>query len=148
MRWFLVALLCSPGFAAADPLSGRVVAVIDGDTLAIEDGGKRVHRVRLAEIDAPEKGQPFYVESARSLARVCHRKEATPDDGKEQCGGVDAGVEQVRRGMAWSRARQTSPGSLLYEAEAHARLRQLGLWAGEKPVPPWEWRKQQRGTRK
>src|SRR5690349_19800073 len=104
MRWFLVALLCSPGFAAADPLSGRVVAVIDGDTLAIEDGGKRVHRVRLAEIDAPEKGQPFYVESARSLARVCHRKEATAEDGKVQCSGVDAGVEQVRRGMAWSRA--------------------------------------------
>jgi endonuclease YncB( thermonuclease family) len=25
--------------------------------------------------------------------------------------------------------------------EANARLRALGLWAGDAPEPPWEWRK-------
>src|SRR5262245_19287331 len=153
MRWLYLVLLCTPGLAAAESFSGRVVTVIDGDTLSVEDAQKRVHRIRLAEIDAPEKGQPFYVESARSLARLCLGKTVEVNaeaprksgrrPGKVTCNGVAADIDQVRRGMAWARARQTSPGSQLYESEAHARLRQIGLWAGEKPVPPWEWRKQQ-----
>src|SRR5262245_38411257 len=153
MRWLYLVLLCTPGLAAAESFTGRVVAVIDGDTLSVEDAQKRVHRIRLAEIDAPEKGQPYYVESARSLARICLGKQAEVDavaprkrgrrPGKVTCDKVAANIEQVRRGMAWARARQTLPGSLLYESEANARLRQLGLWAGDKPMPPWEWRKQQ-----
>jgi len=42
--------------------------------------------------------------------------------------------------MAWVSPRQTGPGSALYELEAYARLRKVGLWADEKPIPPWEWR--------
>jgi endonuclease YncB( thermonuclease family) len=34
----------------------------------------------------------------------------------------------------------------LYELEAYARLRQLGLWADPKPVAPWEWREQKRSS--
>jgi endonuclease YncB( thermonuclease family) len=154
MRRFLLVLLFVPGLAAAEALAGRVLSVIDGDTLTIVDADKRRHVVRLAEVDAPEKGQPFYMESARSLARICLGKPVEVATnlpprkghwlGKVTCDGADAGIEQVRHGMAWARPRQTLPTSPLYETEANARLRQVGLWTGEKPVPPWEWRKQQR----
>jgi endonuclease YncB( thermonuclease family) len=63
--------------------------------------------------------------------------------GKVNCAGVDANAEQVRRGMAWVSASSTLPNSLLPEMEANARLRRIGLWAGDKPEPPWEWRKRQ-----
>ncbi|MGQ0545735.1 MAG: thermonuclease family protein [Betaproteobacteria bacterium] len=135
--------------AAAETISGTVITVIDGDTLTLADAAKKPHRVRLVGIDAPEAKQPFGVRSARSLAQLCFKKEAKVEWkdrerglllGQVSCGDKDANAEQVRRGMAWVSPRQAAPGATLYEAEAYARLRKLGLWADEKAVPPWEWR--------
>ncbi|HGJ5916276.1 MAG TPA: thermonuclease family protein, partial [Arsenophonus nasoniae] len=53
---FLILLLI-PFFCFAN-FSGRVVNVIDGDTVFVLTEGKRV-KVRLIGIDAPELGQPF-----------------------------------------------------------------------------------------
>lgn len=152
----LVPFLCAwlPAFPAwAETLTGRVVAVADGDTLTIVDGEKKQHRIRLAEIDAPKRGQPFGTQSRRSLSELCLSKAAEVDilgrDGKRylgrvKCAGVDASAEQVRRGMAWFSAQNTGPASSLYELEAHARLRQAGLWADDNPIAPWEWREKAR----
>ena len=38
--------------AAAETLSGRVVAIADGDTLTIVDTSNQQHRIRLSGIDA------------------------------------------------------------------------------------------------
>jgi micrococcal nuclease len=40
-------------------LSGTVVGVLDGDTIEVKTGPATVTRVRLADIDAPEKSQAF-----------------------------------------------------------------------------------------
>jgi endonuclease YncB( thermonuclease family) len=66
------------------------------------------------------------------------------------CGGLDANTEQVRRGMAWTFKRYVPVNFPLYEMEAYARLRQLGLWADPHSVPPWEWRdaRRQEGKRR
>ena len=32
----------------------------------------------------------------------------------------------------------------LAEAEVQAKRDQLGLWADETPIPPWEWRKRKK----
>jgi endonuclease YncB( thermonuclease family) len=151
VRLLLFASLAAVQAAAADTLAGKVIAVNDGDTLIVVDGAEKRHRVRLAQIDAPERKQAFGAASRRSLAEICLRKAATVEAvetdtygrviGKVTCAGVDANVEQVRRGMAWVVARNTLPNSPLPEMEANARLRAIGLWAGEKPEPPWEWRK-------
>ncbi len=55
-------LLLSCGYAeSSDPGSGRVVRVIDGDTIWVQSAGK-VEKIRLLGIDAPEmnygKGRP------------------------------------------------------------------------------------------
>jgi endonuclease YncB( thermonuclease family) len=146
---FLLLWLVVPT-ALGETISGRVAAVADGDTLTIIDAAKGQYRIRLAEIDAPERKQAFGTQSRQSLAELCLKKEAKvetlgPDSnkryiGRVTCEGVDASAEQVRRGMAWVSARQTGPASPLYELEAHARLRQIGLWADPQPVAPWEWR--------
>jgi endonuclease YncB( thermonuclease family) len=150
----LLLLLCFAGHDVhAETISGRVITVVDGDTLTVLDAGNKRRSLRLAGVDAPERGQPFYVESARSLAAVCYRKPATvetaPKDAsvplvaKVECAGVDASSEQVRRGMAWTAKAYVPLGSALVELEAYARLRQLGLWADPDPVAPWEWRARQ-----
>jgi endonuclease YncB( thermonuclease family) len=152
-RLLLLLSLVVAGAASAETISGKVVAVADGDTLSVLDGRAKRHRIRLAEIDAPERKQSFGSDSRKSLAEICLQKSAVIETvatdenrrliGKVTCAGVDAGAEQVRRGMAWVAARSTLPNSPLPEMEANARLRGLGLWAGDKPEPPWEWRKRQ-----
>ena len=149
MRWLLLALSLAVDAAVAETLTGVVVAVVDGDTLVVQDGAKKRHTVRLAEIDAPEARQPFYVQSARSLAALCHRKDAKVEwserDARKRllgyvtCAGKDANAEQLRRGMAWGSPRATRPTSALYELETYARLRRIGLWADDNAVAPWEF---------
>jgi endonuclease YncB( thermonuclease family) len=149
----LLPLLAVVDAASGETIEGKVVAVADGDTLSIVAKDAKRRSVRLAEIDAPERKQAFGAASRKSLSEICLRKtavvETTETDshkrviGKVKCGDVDASTEQVRRGMAWVRSGNILPNSPLPEMEANARLRGLGLWAGEKPEPPWEWRKRQ-----
>ncbi len=140
-------LLCQS--VQAETLSGTVIGVVDGDTLTVEDAQKRKHRIRLAEIDAPQRKQAFGTKSRQSLSALCLNKpvqvEWQAKDkndrylGQVKCDGVDANAEQVRAGMAWVSPASTRPGSPLYELEAYARIRGIGLWADSSPVPPWEW---------
>jgi micrococcal nuclease len=45
--------------------AARLVRVIDGDTLAVTVNGQPV-RVRLLDLDAPERGQPGHAEATRA----------------------------------------------------------------------------------
>jgi endonuclease YncB( thermonuclease family) len=150
--------LCSvacPGAAFAD-FTGRVVSVQDGDRLTVLVEKKQV-RVRLEGIDAPEPGQAFNKNSRESLAKMCAGKPAevreTGTDrfrrtlGWVTCAGVEANSEQVRRGMAWVFGRYATPTSPLYELEAYARLRGIGLWVDAAAMAPWEWRAVKRRTK-
>lgn len=139
--------------AQGGKLRGRVVAVMDGDTLAVLDAGRQEHRIRLAEIDAPEKGQPFGQRSKQSLSGLCFGREAVIEDrghdrygraiGRVSCGGIDTSAEQVRRGMAWVFDRYATDRTL-YAIQDEARAARRGLWSDAAPVPPWEWRAQRR----
>ena len=138
------------GTALAETIQGKVVAVSDGDSLTVVATAGAKHRVRLAEIDAPERKQSFGGAARKSLSEICLKKPVAVDVveidkhkrviGRVKCGEVDASSEQVRRGMAWV-SRGTLPNSPLPEMEANARLRAIGLWSGKNPEPPWQWRK-------
>lgn len=145
----LIALALAPEAALAD-FVGPVVKINDGDMLTVLLKKTQV-RVRLDGIDAPERGQAFNERSRQSLAQLCAGKTAEVHErGKDRlgrilgvvtCGTLEVNAEQVRRGMAWAYRRYVPMGSSLYELEAYARLRELGLWADAQPVAPWEWRK-------
>jgi endonuclease YncB( thermonuclease family) len=58
-----------------------VVGVADGDTLTVRceaqaDQAAQTIVIRLAEIDAPEKRQPFGERSKQALAAMCFQKPA------------------------------------------------------------------------
>jgi len=71
----LLLLSVSPSHSAASILEGIVVNVADGDTITVLDSDKVQHRVRIAGIDAPEKGQPFGNASRKRLGDLVARKE-------------------------------------------------------------------------
>lgn len=139
--------------AAAETIEGKIVGVADGDTITVLTAERRQVHVRLAEIDAPEKRQPFGVRSKQSLAGMCFGRPAIVNGngrdrygrtiGRVMCAGIDANSEQVRRGVAWVYDRYVTDRSL-YALQDDARSSRRGLWADQSPVPPWEWRKARR----
>lgn len=154
-RWavLLVALTAS-GHLRADTLKGRVVRILDGDTLAVLDSAKREHLVRIAGIDAPEPGQANYETSRQHLGSLVIGKMVTVEwrkrdrygrlVGKVSADLDDVGLQQVRAGQAWwyrdSAHEQTAFDRSRYEsAEQDARLARRGLWNGSRPIPPWQW---------
>ena len=135
--------------AAYADFSGKVVAVADGDTITVMRDLVPV-KLRLLEIDAPEKKQAFGARSKQSLSDLCFNKTATLiEKGRDRygrtlarvsCEGVDANAEQVRRGMAWVYDRYVTDRAL-YAVQTEARDAGRGLWADPDAVPPWQWRR-------
>jgi len=129
-----------------------VVGISDGDTLTVLHDQQQI-KVRLAEIDAPEKAQAFGARSKQSLSDMCFGKTAevstqTRDRygrtvARVRCEGIDANAEQVRRGMAWVYDLYVTDRSL-YTSQDEARSAHRGLWADPAPIPPWEWRHMKR----
>ena len=74
---FILPLLLSvsPSHAATSILEGKVVKIADGDTITVLDSDKVQHRVRIAGIDAPEKGQAFGNASTKQLRGLVAQKE-------------------------------------------------------------------------
>ncbi|MDR8439507.1 nuclease, partial [Acinetobacter baumannii] len=46
----------------------RVIGVTDGDTITVLDRSNNQIKVRLADIDAPEKSQPFGAKAKQALS--------------------------------------------------------------------------------
>jgi len=143
----LAASLALSPLAWAD-FTGKVVAVADGDTITVLRDKEQV-KVRLAEIDAPEKAQPFGNKSKQALSALVYGKavlvvEQGHDRYKRTIGrvyqdDVDVNAEQVKQGMAWVYRKYSKDVSLL-PLENEAKAQRLGLWVDSEPVPPWEWR--------
>lgn len=135
--------------SSADTLTGRVVGVSDGDTITLLVERQQL-KVRLVEIDAPEKAQAFGNRSKQSLSDMCFDKEAQIlEKGKDRygrtlgrvsCDGIDANAEQVRRGMAWVYDNYVTDHAL-YQLQNEAKAASRGLWSDPDPVPPWDWRR-------
>ena len=165
--YLLFAAVSSP---SAETLQGKVVKITDGDTVTIVDSKGFKHRIRLAGIDAPEKGQPYGGESTKNLGWLVYNKGITIEYSKHDRYGriigkilvdpggdtfclliecvrkVDAGLEQIKAGMAWHYKRyqneQSKKDRKSYSSfERGARKKQVGLWSDRKHTPPWEWRR-------
>lgn len=128
----------------------------DGDTITILDSANTQHKIRLAQIDAPEighgknkPGMPFGEKSKAALSTLvanqtveaqCQTKDRY---GRLVCkilvGGTDANLEQVKNGWAWVYVKYAKE-SAYFEAEATAKANRIGLWADSDPEAPWEYR--------
>jgi len=142
----LLALLWLPALAKTH--EARVIHVIDGDTLVLNDGARKT-TVRIADIDAPELAQAFGDASRAALAGLTLHKvvQVTPrttDEygrviGEIAVNGVNVSDAQLRAGLAWEYSRHQRKRALK-ALENQARRAQRGLWSQPNPVPPWMFR--------
>src|SRR5215207_340744 len=154
---FMLALAvatASPSSSAPEIIAGRA-SVVDGDTIEI-----RAERIRLFGIDAPESGQTCL--DAKGQSYRCGQKAALVLDARIGEGvvtcehkntdrygrvvalcrafGEDLGAWMV--GLGWALASRTY-STRYVKAEALARSRGVGMWAG-RFTPPSEWRTEHR----
>lgn len=131
-------------------LALSVVSVIDGDTLIVADGTGKV-TVRLAEIDAPERTQPYSQVSRRGLIALCQSAREVrlaPVDTDRYgrtvahvwCGGVHVNWRQVEDGLAWCFTKYLKTPATCLPLEQRAREERRGLWREGDPVAPWDFR--------
>ena len=145
----LIAALALPTGAMAESIEGQAIAVLDGDTFEFRDTAHTIQRVRLNQIDAPEKHQAFNQASKHSLTELVQGKAVRVEiSGTGPQGGwigtvwlsdVDINLEQVKRGMAWASTQPTTDPRY-FDAEKDARMARRGIWSQDGAVPPWEYR--------
>lgn len=153
----LLLLVCLPSFSVASDFSGRVVAVLDGDTIEVLHN-RTTTRIRLAGIDCPEKKQPFGQRAKQATSALSFGQHVTVHSaGKDRYGRTVGTVELpnetnlnyelVRQGWCWWFRKYSPSDTELESLERAARQAQKGLWIDPKPVPPWEYRKAKRGQK-
>ena len=151
----LLSLFAGSAHAVDRQLPGRVLRVIDGDSLVLDVRGSH-YRVELANIDAPELNQPWGQAAADWLRQsltgrfvVIHSSGTVkqhPIRGRLISRNRDIGLDLLYEGLAWCTLRAVTEfpnqGRQYREAEAIARQVRRGLWLDENAIPPWEWRRQ------
>src|SRR3954468_21743822 len=105
----LLLMLATP--AGAEEFAGRVVGVSDGDTVKVLREPKETVKVRLAEIDTPESGQPYGSRAKQALSDLVDGKpvRVVVQDtdrygrtvGRVYAGAQDVNAEMIRQGAAW-----------------------------------------------
>lgn len=121
----------------------------DGDTVKIKDGASE-YKLRITDIDAPERTQSYGLKSRRALMQFCKNASVNiylsgmdkyqRNLGKLHCNKLDVSVFMVKNGHAWLNRRFSMDYSLDL-AEQEARNNKRGLWKSGHPSPPWVWRK-------
>lgn len=149
-KLLIVSLFITPVFAYE--ISGKVTKVTDGDTIHILDSSHENHKIRLADIDAPERKQPFGNKSKQMLSSLIFSKVVTADcTNKDRykrdiCtiyyNEINVNAKMVVDGGAWV-YRKYYKGSEYYTLETQAKKDGLGLWntSEYQSIPPWEWRR-------
>ena len=157
--------------AAASPCAGDscteviIQRIVDGDTVRvmIEDavGVRETPRLRLLDIDAPERGQPGSADSRDALAdKVFRRRVSLESEGNDRYGRMlgriylgerDISREMVREGYAWVRrplggGHSEALEESLLAAERVSRQAGAGIWSlpEAQRSPPWKWRRDRR----
>ncbi len=164
-RWFrfpfvLLALIVLSGCVTGPPrreFSGRVVRILDGDTIEVLYQLKP-QRIRLGGVDCPERRQAFGTVARQFTAEHAFGRTVTvkvhdTDRYGRTVGevilpdGDSLNYELVRAGLAWWYRQYARKDMRLAEAEAEARDAGRGLWADPHAKAPWDFRRQGRKAR-
>lgn len=153
---FLLSFYATSTWAGA--MTGQVIKILDGDTFVLSDTDNTEHHIRILGIDAPEKDQKYGDEATDSLKQLIYGEDVTVTDtksdqygrtlGRVLANGQDAGLEQIKRGMAWSyKASKSKKFTGYSEAQKEAKASQIGLWQDAKPKAPSRWRHRAKRTK-
>ena len=139
-----------------DHISGKVIAVKDGDTIELLYEGRPL-TIRLKHIDCPELNgsQPFGAAAKRFTSNLCFGKTVQVMHHNEfdrygRLIGIVINEKQVnvnqallKAGFAWH-FKKYSKSTEYARLEEKAKRLSCGLWADSNPTPPWIWRRHKR----
>lgn len=127
---------------------GKVVKVIDGDTIDILDKQNNKYRIRLYGIDAPESKQAYGQASKKFLSSLIaglnveviikDRDKYQRNIAKVLLNGKDINKEMVRNGYAHAYAEYSNEYVI---DEIEAKKLKLGLWKDKHPIKPSDFRR-------
>lgn len=136
--------------ALAETFTGKLVHVVDGDTVDVMFDGK-ARRIRLADIDCPESNQAYGNAAKRFvLDRAAGQEVTVQGKTTDRYGrlvgeiilpdGKNLNHELVVAGLAWW-YQKYSDDETIGQMEEEARRKRAGLWQDPEAAPPWEFRK-------
>ena len=145
----LLLLLFFSNICSAEYLENlQIKKVVDGDTVHVYYQNE-IYKVRLIEIDAPERNQPYGKDSTGYLKSLLKNGSVDVDiSGTDRYGrklgrlywkGRDINRAMVSAGYAWVYDDYVTDRSF-YENQGKARELKRGLWKDSSPLPPWKWR--------
>ena len=133
----------------AGEIAGRVVRIADGDTITILDVANSQHKIRLCGIDAPESRQAFGQKSKQHLSSLVFGRDVRAKyKSRDKYGrilgtvfadGKDVNLEMIKAGLAWHYKRYDATPAYA-QAEFNAKEINLGLWADQNPIEPYQFR--------
>lgn len=131
-------------------ITGKVIKIKDGDTVVVLDENNTQHTIRVADIDTPEKAQPFgnkakKFTSAEVFGKIVFVKKKGIDRYKRIIGFIiydnkNLSEELLKNGFAWFYFKYSN-NKTLNDLEIEARRLKKGLWIDKKPIAPWNWRR-------
>lgn len=149
--WKIITLLLFiNSFLFSEIITGKVISVTDGDTVKILDSNNETYKIRLNDIDAPEKKQAYGTKSKENLANYIAGKTVKVeydklDKYKRILGTIyfedkNINEHQIKDGYAWV-YRKYSKNNEYINLERISKNEKKGLWKDENPIEPWEYRK-------
>ncbi len=149
---FVLAVVLSSVVYAESELSGKVVSVVDGNTIELLSEDNESYMIMLYGIDSPELGQEFGDKAQKFLQKiVLDKKVNVKIQGKDRWGNrlgiiliegkIDPRFELLEAGLAWTAER--NPIEELESVKEKAREKGKGLWKEKDPTPPWTYRRDQ-----
>ena len=133
-------------------LKAKVIGIKDGDTVVVLDSLNNQTTLRLAEVDCPEKSQPFGTKAKQFTSDQIYLKTikyvVTDTDryGRSiamiyyDTDNKYLSAEIIKVGMGWH-YKKYSTSKELATLEINARKNGIGLWIDENPIEPAQWRK-------
>jgi len=125
-----------------------VTRVMDGDSMIAKRDQDTIE-IRIAGIDCPEFGQPFFEQAKQLTEQKCLNRKVvvkrldTDRYGRlvsiVHVGSVNLAEQLLRSGMAWH-YKKYDASEQFAEFEQTSRESRIGLWMQEAPIPPWEYR--------
>ena len=130
--------------------NGRVVGIIDGDTIEVLNG-HHTERIRLSGIDCPEKGQAYGQRAKQAASALVFGKAVTlQTHSHDKYGrtladvilpdGTNVNHMLVKQGWCWWYRKYAPEDTVLEDLEAGARDAKKGLWVDPHPMPRWKWK--------
>lgn len=147
----ILVLLLPTYLMATDVISGRVITVIDGNTLEVYTNENETYKIFLFGIDCPELEQEYGDKAKRLLEKLILDKNISVEiQGKDRLGnrlgviridGEDPREKLLEEGLAWTA--EKNPIDVFESIKEKSKEKRKGLWKETDPTPPWIFRRQQ-----